>query len=339
MKKPNSYFKLFACCIPVKGAIRGIICDTQRRDYSFISLGLLEILECCKTTNMDDLYKQYSEIDENIIDEYFDWLIAKEYGFFTEEPEKFPEIKYSYETPELINNAIIDIDQTSEHNYSKIFHQLDELGCKFIEIRSYVPLALDYILECLKNTINLRFRNIDLLLKFDQQRRLGKGEIERIFTEFPAVGGIVFHSATENASQTPLPGRTLKHTTQNIHSEFCCGIIDSTLFTINIDTFIESHTRNTCLNKKISIDKNGNIKNCPSMSKSYGNIEDSSLLSVAKNKIFKSFWKITKDQIEVCRDCEFRHICTDCRAFHTKDQCHKKPFKCNYNPYLGKWEN
>ena len=47
-----------------------------------------------------------------------------------------------------------------------------------------------------------------------------------------------------------------------------------------------------------------------------------------------------KDAIKICQDCEFRHICTDCRAYldNPKD-LYSHPAKCTYNPYQAKWKN
>jgi len=53
---------------------------------------------------------------------------------------------------------------------------------------------------------------------------------------------------------------------------------------------------------------------------------------------FKKYWQIRKDQIEVCKDCEFRHICTDCRAYtETPDNVYAKPLKCGDDPYNNQW--
>lgn len=40
-----------------------------------------------------------------------------------------------------------------------------------------------------------------------------------------------------------------------------------------------------------------------------------SLIKAIKAKGFKDLWAINKDKILVCQDCEFRYICTDCRAY------------------------
>jgi len=49
---------------------------------------------------------------------------------------------------------------------------------------------------------------------------------------------------------------------------------------------------------------------------------------------------ITKDQVAVCRDCEFRYVCTDCRAYtQDADDPYSKPAKCTYDPYTATWAN
>ncbi|MCR9102370.1 MAG: grasp-with-spasm system SPASM domain peptide maturase, partial [bacterium] len=117
------------------------------------------------------------------------------------------------------------------------------------------------------------------------------------------------------------------------------GIMDAPLFCHALNTFTESINHNSCLNRKISIDTEGNIKNCPSMKESYGNIKDTTLLEALEKPGFKKYWNITKDQISVCKDCEFRYICTDCRAYlEDPDDIYSKPLKCGYNPYTCEWE-
>jgi SPASM domain peptide maturase of grasp-with-spasm system len=125
-----------------------------------------------------------------------------------------------------------------------------------------------------------------------------------------------------------------------IINHFNCGLISTNSFVINTKNFTESQSYNTCLNRKISIDIEGNIKNCPSMAKNFGNIKDTSLTEALHKKDFKAYWKINKDKIKVCQDCEFRHICTDCRAYveDPKDK-YSKPLKCGYNPYTNEWED
>ncbi len=50
------------------------------------------------------------------------------------------------------------------------------------------------------------------------------------------------------------------------------------------------------------------------------------------------YWRIKKDMIDVCKICEFRYICPDCRVFITDDtDILSKPKKCNYDPITAVW--
>lgn len=75
------------------------------------------------------------------------------------------------------------------------------------------------------------------------------------------------------------------------------------------------------------------------MPQSFGNIKDTTLQEALDQPDFKKYWNVTKDQIEVCKDCEFRYICTDCRAYtEHPENMYAKPLKCGYNPYTCEWE-
>jgi SPASM domain peptide maturase of grasp-with-spasm system len=117
-----------------------------------------------------------------------------------------------------------------------------------------------------------------------------------------------------------------------------CGLIEKEQFVVNENSYFESKNYNSCLNRKVCIDSNGEIKNCPSMVKSFGNIENLTIIDAINISGFKDLWVINKNQIEVCKDCEFRHICTDCRAFiEDPNNIYSKPAKCSYDPYTATW--
>ena len=123
-----------------------------------------------------------------------------------------------------------------------------------------------------------------------------------------------------------------------------CGKVGLDYFNTNLPKVLEAVNHNSCLHKKIGIDAEGNIKNCPAMPQSFGNIKDTKLKEALGHKDFKKYWNLTKDNIEVCKDCEFRYICTDCRAYTEQSHINQvgldisKPLKCGYSPYSGVWE-
>jgi radical SAM protein with 4Fe4S-binding SPASM domain len=87
----------------------------------------------------------------------------------------------------------------------------------------------------------------------------------------------------------------------------------------------------------MALDTEGNIKPCPSIQATIGNIRDFDLRDIASNTVIQSY-NIAKDQIEVCKDCEFRYICHDCRAYLSPDKINAKPKYCNYDPYTATWQ-
>ncbi|WP_414647134.1 grasp-with-spasm system SPASM domain peptide maturase [Chitinophaga sp.] len=124
-----------------------------------------------------------------------------------------------------------------------------------------------------------------------------------------------------------------------IHGPSDCGVVSSKSFSCNMNMYMESLQYNSCLNRKLSIDTNGDIKNCPSMTKKFGNIRTTLLKDVLNNPTFRDLWQITKDMISVCKDCEFRSVCTDCRAYlQDPGNTYSKPLKCGYDPYQCTWE-
>ena len=71
----------------------------------------------------------------------------------------------------------------------------------------------------------------------------------------------------------------------------------------------------------------------------FGNIKNTTLEEAINKQGFKKYWDVTKDQIVKCKDCEFRHVCTDCRAYTDNPQdSYAAPLKCGYDPYTCEWE-
>lgn len=52
-----------------------------------------------------------------------------------------------------------------------------------------------------------------------------------------------------------------------------------------------------------------------------------------------SIRKLGKDQIEGCKECEFRYACFDCRPNSLSGEIYEKPWYCTYDPHNGIWEN
>ncbi|WP_109851911.1 grasp-with-spasm system SPASM domain peptide maturase [Aquimarina sp. AU58] len=340
MRNSGKFFKLYASCLPVLGANRSTICDVERNKLHFIPNILCEILVEHATKSIEEIKQFYNNEADDIIDEYFDFLIEHELIFFTEEPDLFPPLDLTWKSPSIITNALIDVDSKSEHDFAKIFKELDEFNCKALEIRFFEEIPISKVNQILTICKYGRLSSIDLLLKYSDETQEQK--LEQLSNTYKKVTSITIHTAPEKnqySFQTGSMATNILFTTQNINSSNHCGVVSTHYFSTNQEFFLESQKHNSCLNRKISIDIRGDIKNCPSMSKSYGNINNTSLSEALQKDGFKKYWTITKDQIDICKDCEFRHVCTDCRAYtNDPNSLFSKPLKCGYDPYTNEWK-
>jgi SPASM domain peptide maturase of grasp-with-spasm system len=336
----SSFFRLYVCCLLVKGVKRSMVCDVQRGSFNLIPNGLHEILTTHGTKSMEAVKAAYQHQYDETIEEYFGFLVENEFGFYCDEEDLalFPDIDLQWDEPAHITNAIVDVNTQSQHDYSQIFDELEQLGCKHFQLRCYTQKPLDYFEEILAGLENRCIVSVEFIIKNTSETTL---ENLKTWTDkYPRIHNMIVHSAAENKmAHLDASGMgNIVFMKQEIDGEAHCGMISKDYFSINLKTFTESQKHNTCLNRKISIDAEGNIKNCPSMTKSYGNIKDTTLKEAIEKQGFKDVWYIHKDQIEVCKDCEFRHICTDCRAYiQDPNNIYSKPAKCSYDPYTATW--
>lgn len=333
--KNKKYFKLFSCCIPVKGAKRSIICDLQRDKYYFIPNELCDFLEQKEYYNAEAL----NENANTPLNDFLEYLYQNELGFYTDEPTNFPKIDSGWESPRQFTNAIIDINEKTNHDYSLIEKEFSSVGVGALEIRIFQMISKEKLIEILNFFHNSRLRSIYLLLpKADY---LTDNFFQEIVKKNQRIARIIITNAEEErVYKTKSPGiAIIAYTRQEVSSENCCGNISPAYFTANIDLFNESKKFNNCLNRKIAIDSEGFVKNCPSMKQNFGTLRVGLLKNLFENQEFKKKWYIKKDDISICKSCEFRYICTDCRAYLSSEEDNKsKPSKCNYNPYTAQWE-
>ncbi|HYL99127.1 MAG TPA: grasp-with-spasm system SPASM domain peptide maturase [Blastocatellia bacterium] len=332
-------FRLFANCIPVKGARRSVICDLQLGRYDFIPNGLFRILTELRGLTIAEIKDLFDADQQSVIDGYFEFLRRERYGFDCRDPELFPELDLTWNSSAKVTNAIIDINSESNHPFAEIFQQLDALGCRALQLRCFATISLHDLRNILKLTLYGGLRDIDLLIRYSDE--FASEILEAICGENQRVSRIVVHASQENKSiKVKDTGVRIVFTTANCDSPECCGQTSAKYFAVNMELFTEAQAWNSCLNRKISISADGLIRNCPSMPYSFGHVRTTPLSAVLAASRFTQIWSITKDQIKVCRDCEFRYICTDCRAYRQDAaDLNSKPLKCGYDPYSAEWSD
>ncbi len=331
----NNYFILLADCKLVDGPTRSIIYDMSRSSYSFIPNVLYEILSEDYALSINGIVNKYGLENEQFILEYFEFLLEKEYILLSDNPSErmwFPGISEDWESPYEITNVIIDY-RDKVHPIKKIIDELESLGSVHIEFRFFSDVLLDELIVINEAVAEYRVNSISLLVPHSL-----KINVEQLVKENKRIKHVEIYGS-EESSAGMIEQALVVRSEDMITSNKCCGAILKKNFNLNLAFFNESKNYNNCLNKKVSIDENGEIKNCPSFSDSFGNIEDKLLSDVIETETFRSVWAIDKSQIDTCQTCEFRYMCMDCRAYReTPEDVYSKPLKCGYDPNTGEWK-
>lgn len=336
------YFNLFSNILTTKGFGRMLISDLGRNTSQLCPLELYELIDELKSTAIETAFDHYDEESKVIAQEYLDFLLEKEYGFITHNDwdHNFLPLSYDFHDYNTISDIFIELEDLSVLN--KIKNGIENLDIKHVVIYCSKDLSFDDFCEIEAHFKNSSVASIEIFSLFDQS--FDEGFFRNLNLKTSRIHSLVFYRCNKAPFEVNDVFRfNLNFSDQDLEIS-SCGKVDLKYFNTNISKVLEAINHNSCLHKKIGIDINGNIKNCPAMLQSFGNINNTTLEEALLYKGFKKYWNLTKDHIEVCKDCEFRNVCTDCRAFtaqtHTNDAGLdiSKPLKCGYNPYTSQWE-
>jgi SPASM domain peptide maturase of grasp-with-spasm system len=350
MKSKDLFFILSASCKLVRGYKRSVIIDYVRGDLYFITHEYHSLVDKLDRKKIICIEKELEDIDSrNHLKEFIKFLLDNEIGFLAEDSNRFPKISDSNEDElVLLQDVIIEIDESCyiEAEFIKLCDELTMLNCTDFQIRllsEFNPNFIEQILRTI-DTTSANYLEVHCTYNELTQINLLHGFVERntiisklfiydspFINEYPVINEI--------PDYYPISLGTVFFVDYPFDDGSCCGIItfkSLTFKSYNLHNKLKS--KNGCLDKKIAIDRYGNVKNCPSMTKKYGNIKNTTIKDVITNTNFNKYWFLNKDQISICKDCEFRYNCSDCRAFiQDTNNIFSKPSKCSYNPYTCEW--
>ncbi|MDR1056352.1 MAG: grasp-with-spasm system SPASM domain peptide maturase [Prevotellaceae bacterium] len=331
----NKPFIPFACCIPVSGYNRSIIYDLNRQSYSYIPNELASILKEQFGKNVLELVESYPRKDREILIEYFEFLEENEYIIYVDDDNKdlFPPLSTEWDYHGSISNAILDIEDEN-YDIRDILKQLCELGCEYIQLRLKTE-AFDYlarILDWIGNGTTII--SIELFIPYHQNISSTLNSI----TANHRVYNVYVYNAPEFQLST-IENRAWGNVimlNQNLQDK---PVQEISYFTVNVKLYTESLHYNNYLNRKLYIDCFGNMKNAPEQLCDFGNVMKDKLEDVVKSEQFQRLWHSKKDDIEICKDCEYRYMCVDSRIPRNLNDIwiHREP--CAYNPYIAKWNH
>ena len=317
-------YKLQADCLVIRGYTRSTLCDITRRQVYIIDSYVAQMLQKGTFTE-SELHSipkdvQQSLFDNGIIFECPAQLLAQ-----------FPPINQHYDSPYGIEDAIIDYDCSIKPHLKSIIAQLDEQNCRCVQIRFLPHANISEITDVLHHFNNSNVAAIEVMA--DSHTILA----HHIENECDALISIIAYAA-EGVAFEQRAGCTIISVSQAFTGASQCGVVEPQQFNCNREFFFLSGGYNTCLYRKVAIDREGYIRSCPASPQRFGRVGETPIAGAMSQPGFRRLWGITKDRVDVCRDCEFRRICPDCRVFtRNPERPTAHPARCAYNPYLARW--
>lgn len=334
MTTDNKSFALYPCCVVVDGKTKSSIYDLQRESFWLIPHALAYLLKHDSRLSIAEIKKKYPG-NEDAIDEYMRFLSDNDLGVFCGKDDiRFKDIPQQVNNPHLITNAIFDYDKDSDYDLREGIRQLSEMGCENLELRFFNEISMERLETIVSFTKETCIRDLEILVPYSSDYLLDN--VLELRYRNSRIRKMTISGCPEDEECVYNHEEIyIMYTSEAITSECHCGVVSPWYLLPKTELYMESLFYNNCLNRKIAIDKHGNIKNCPSMKKSYGKFfGQQKLVDVAKREDFQQVWKIRKDDINQCRDCELRYMCQDCRAYTVDpEDAFSRPLKCNYNPY------
>jgi SPASM domain peptide maturase of grasp-with-spasm system len=324
MKKKT--YKRFEDCIAVRGYFRSVIIDITRKIYQFIP------------NIMCDGILTNKLVDTNLSQEYMDFLIENEFIFECTEDELafYPPLNTKWDYPAYITNAIIEISKI-QFITDEFLKQIIDLGCRHFVFIFNESIKIELLEQISKLFDETPVLTIEIYFKYSKD--CNSKMLENLMIQNSRISYILLYESPKDEiiSPTHIRGNIVYYSKPVFYDE--CSI-NSQIFAVDMSLYTESLHFNTFYNRKLCIDKNGNIKNYFTQKKSFGNIFSDKIEDAILKKSFQKIWKVRKDLIDVCKDCEFRYMCVDSRFpllrckgsyYHSKE--------CPYNPYICKWKN
>ncbi|MET3538038.1 grasp-with-spasm system SPASM domain peptide maturase [Chryseobacterium limigenitum] len=337
----NSFFNLYANCIPVQGNQESIIVDLQNNEYINIPNLFFEVLKKNRNKTVNETKKFFNDDLNKGIDHYFKYLNKIDYGFFLDNIESFPDLDLNWYSPLRVNNAILEINENCNYDFNSAIKELSSLGCSSLQIRINKSGVNGIILEILEATRMSRIRSVEIFLPehlFEDSFSKYLDDIEnRILT-------LLIHSVNDEELKKEtyknsklFKQKQLVFTSKSINSS-TADVIKKENFITNMTFFSEAQKFNVGLNRKVCIDNEGNFKNFLTHKSTHGNFKNKSITKLIDDPDFTRKWFVSNDDIEICKDCQFRYICMDNSELEFSNSSWKKLNQCPFDPYTNEWK-
>ena len=334
----SKWFKLFASCKVVHGIGKSLVYDLDRSTFYEVPHSIEKILADTRTNNIGCLEIKYKEQFNDVM-AILDQFVENELGFYTNDPESFPEIDLGWQSPYTITNAIVEIEDTGLYDFIGVANQLDELSCRAIQLRFLKACDLKEISALFEAAFSRsRINQIELII--NSNSGVASDDLIQLLAFHQRINKILVYNSAEDhivPTSTEMLNRRIVYCKKDLNKE-TAEIINVNRFYTNIHMFAEAQRHNIGLNRKVCIDYAGNIKNYLSHHKIFGNVRKDLIKEIIEKPDFREKWFYSNDQIEICKDCQYRYACLSNSDIKSCNNNYFKVDMCDFNPGDNSWK-
>lgn len=341
LKNKDYYIKLYSCIKMVSGIVRSALYDLNRNLIYFIPNDIFKLLEKINNKRIDHLLDHLESLEDNKY--YYYWLdylnnLECIQIFSFEERNLFPEIDTIYYTPRKISFLELDSNLLCSSQIGRIISEINSLIIPNIiiyiqDISSYSEM--EKVLSIFENSVVTR---IILFINYDSKlfEEIDINE-NKVFYENPRLFKLIFYNYP-NILNSNHKSDSIMLFNENL-SDIGNKNISNNLIVVNVKAFGESDRYNLFYNERIYLSEELLVYNGFLKEKYYGNYQKMNFSEILNNSLYKDFVIISKEQIIICNQCEFRKGCSDNRIPVKGNKLYYHTTECQYNPYVGKWKD
>jgi hypothetical protein len=295
----NRFYQLYPHCFLVKGKKLSVVYNTQRNSITYITHDVVELIELFNEYSEAELIEIYSQSKTNYI-ETIGFLKKENLIYSRESKDVFPEIEPIYESPEIISHCVIEF--SNQYNYQKIIVLINKLLIKYLEIRVLGEISDDF-LDFLSSLDRTTLRSIQLIINISENIKIQKYIKEK---EAHKIISIIYYQSSSNKIVCKY-NRNIIYTSdsmdviKNKNNDYLKNIV------LSLQYFLEAKTKNPYYNKRLCINKEGDIMNCLKNNEKFGNINHDNVEEIVRSEQFQKLWNVTHDAIIDVRDNPLRY--------------------------------
>jgi hypothetical protein len=317
--------KVFSLCNDVQifpGHNRTLIVDLTKGKHHLVSKEWSELILKIDGSSKKELFAKSNSEEKETLLEILEFLKSYNYVFEVDKnvKELFKDIEMSFETPFIFDHCFCEVNKTNVTDIMKMIENQ----------KSYVFGGFHFLIYDISDLELLPFKNLINSLDLNKNIEIYTKESKtHIFLE-ERNRNIIIHKADF------INSREMR---SNFYEKF-------PIMNIGMKQILESENFNFFHNKSLFINEKGDIVDSlfTEQPHIHMNIKEfnekiDSINILLADKSFTKYWHINNSKIIVCKDCEFRRVCIDCRppVLNANGEWYKE--ECTYNPYLSQWKN